>query len=135
MTGIKVKGLEELQRQFAEVEKKAPERIEAKVNEVLEEVKEETKEKTPEGATKNLKKSFKVEKATRYGKTYHGKVYNNAPHSHLIEDGHRIVRPAGNEMGWVEGTHMLKNTVKEVDSRLTSNLNKWVPELYKELNE
>jgi hypothetical protein len=43
------------------------------------------------------------------------RVYSNAPHSHLIERGHRVV-VNGKEVGYVKGKNVFKRAGREIES-------------------
>jgi hypothetical protein len=73
-------------------------------------------------------KSWKLGKAYMNDESnYRIRVFNNAPHAHLIEDGHRIVR-GGREVGFAEG----KKIIQKSNSKLEE---KWEENLTKELNK
>ena len=132
MADIRIEGLEEFQKAFNDVMKKAPERIEKKAKEITEEVRDDTKENTPV-RTGKLKKSIKAGKVEQIGKTFQGEVYSDAPHSHLIEEGHRLVSHKGEDWGWVDGFFMLEKAAQKKNKELPRELQSWLSELYKEL--
>lgn len=132
MADIKIEGLEEFQKAFKDVRKKAPERIEKKAKEITEKVKDDAKENTPV-RTGKLKKSIKASKPEQIGKIFKGKVYSDAPHSHLIEEGHRLVSHKGENWGWVDGFFMLEKAAQKKNKELPRELQSWLSELYKEL--
>ncbi len=132
MAKIEIKGLDELQKAIKEVTRKAPDRIEKKINEIGEEVRDEAKENTPV-KTGNLKKGFTAGKTINYGTVWKKEIYNDAPHAHLVEDGHRLISHKGEFWGWVHGSHMLEKTVAKKNKEIEPELQMWLMELYKEL--
>jgi len=42
------------------------------------------------------------------------RILNTAPHGHLIENGHRLVRN-GREIGFVPGKHIIENAAKNLE--------------------
>jgi len=110
-----------------------------------------TKSKTPIGKTKKLRPSWRVLKPKTYGQTRVVRVQSGAPHAHLVEQGHRIVRggrlrKGGREMnalqravrgisikGEVEGKKMLESSMKEITSRFNTDLDKMVDDLLKDV--
>lgn len=69
--------------------------------------------------TGNYMKGFKKGKRVyEYGDTkYNIRVYNGAPHAHLIEYGHEIVghKPDKKQSGYVKGKFILENASKEFE--------------------
>lgn len=135
---LKVKGIEELTSMMKEVERKAPGRIEKKLDEITKKVRDDTKSNTPV-ITGNLKKGFKAKKAYKIGSSYVASVYNDAYHSHLVEEGHRMVISRGprkgEEVGWVDGRFMLRDATEKTNKTIEKTLQSWLPEVYKELNK
>lgn len=84
---------------------------------------------------KNMKEKVKVNKKTgnllkglKRGKPYYYKgqllsirAYSNAPHAHLIEEGHRKVSQSGKELGFTKGKHIFKESEKEFKSEFNKN--------------
>lgn len=60
-------------------------------------------------------KSFKRGKVWETDDGYRIRVYNNAPHAHLIEDGHRIIGKDGSEHGFKPGLKVMEKGNKEVE--------------------
>lgn len=65
--------------------------------------------------TGNYHKGFKRGKAYETDDGYRVRVYNNQPHAHLIEDGHRIVGKDGSEHGFKPGYKVMQKAEKEVE--------------------
>lgn len=54
---------------------------------------------------------------------YKIRVYNNSPHAHLLEDGHRIVGKDGSEHGFQPGYKVMERANKEVEQEWDEILN------------
>lgn len=52
---------------------------------------------------------------------YNIRVYNSAPHAHLIEDGHRIV-VAGKTLGFVPGRHVMEEANKRFEAEFLDHV-------------
>lgn len=65
--------------------------------------------------------------------TYRVRVYNNAPHAHLIEDGHRIVGKDGSEHGFKQGLKVMEKANKEVEKQWDQILEKEIDNLLDKL--
>lgn len=82
--------------------------------------------------TGNYRKSIKRGKVYDYRGAQAIRVYSNAPHAHLIENGHRIVTHDGRETGFVPGKHVFEQAgkafepvfVKDIDQFLEESLKK-----------
>lgn len=76
----------------------------------------------------NLKKS--VQKVVGSGGGYAAvrPNYKIAPHTHLIENGHHVIRK-GKVVGWANGKHMYRNALNELANELEQDAEKMVDEL------
>jgi len=134
-----IKGLDAFERTLLKtLEVKYPEEVKKKLLELANELKEDVAAKTPLGPgkkakSKRLRYRWKVGKVRKKGKELFIEVRNTAPHAHLVEDGHRIVTPDGVTIGYVEGKHMLLVSTKQLEKRLTPNLQAWLNKLLGEL--
>lgn len=56
------------------------------------------------------------------------RVYGSAPHSHLIEYGHRMVghKPDKKELGFVKGKYVFENSRKEFEKTYNRDVGKFV---------
>lgn len=76
--------------------------------------------------TGNYMKGFKKgKKVYEYGDTkYNIRVYNSAPHAHLIEYGHEIVghKPNKKQSGYVKGKFILENASKEFEKDFVKDI-------------
>ncbi|GIP17767.1 hypothetical protein J40TS1_34090 [Paenibacillus montaniterrae] len=60
------------------------------------------------------------------------RVYNSAPHAHLIEDGHRIIRN-GKEVGFARGKKVFQQTEKEFEAQYVKDAEQFIDELLEEM--
>ncbi|MCG7410579.1 HK97 gp10 family phage protein [Paenibacillus sp. ACRRX] len=60
------------------------------------------------------------------------RVYNSMPHSHLIEQGHRIVGKDGSEHGFERGKFIFKQAAAEFQDEFTKNCEQFVTDLLEE---
>ena len=82
--------------------------------------------------TGKYRKSIKRGKVYDYQGSQAIRVYSNAPHAHLIENGHRMVTRDGREVGFVPGKHVFEKAgkafepvfVKDIDQLLEESLEK-----------
>lgn len=100
-----------------------------------------TKKRTP-FITGDLRKGWKVDKqVTVSGNSYTLNLYNDVKsrenatvnYSPYVEEGHRICYPAGNQIGWVEGRHMLRDSTKELEGQIDGILQGRLMKKLKEL--
>lgn len=92
------------------------------VREQVKKVKTDLKAETPK-VTGNLRKSWKHKVSARKGNA-RGEIYSNAPHVHLVEDGHFNV-----DGTWNEGKHMLYNTMLKSRPEIDSEFDKFVEDI------
>lgn len=57
------------------------------------------------------------------------RVYNSAPHAHLIEHGHRQVTKDGREVGFVPGKHVVAEGIQKFDDEFEQRISDWLDEL------
>lgn len=103
---FEVRGLDKYtEKMFTRLSKEYPKEAEKLLKQQVGKCKAEALARTPKGPTGNLRKGWKHKFKTKKGHQF-GVVMNSAPHAHLIENGH-ITKNGG----WVEGKHMLENTM------------------------
>lgn len=61
---------------------------------------------------------------------YANRVYSNAPHGHLIEDGHRMVSKNGVETGFVRGFHVFENAAERFSARWVSDCEQFLDSVF-----
>lgn len=144
-------GFDELQKVFNRIEKKYPDKVDAMLAAQGRLVTNKTKSKTPVGKTKKLKSSWRMKKPKMYGKTRVVRVQSEAPHAHLVEDGHEIVRGGKTRVngrklntiqrgirgitsgGRVEGKKMLEQSFKEMEASFNKSAEKLLGDLTSEV--
>lgn len=68
--------------------------------------------------TENYQKSWKRGKVWKDDReTYKIRIYNNSPHAHLLENGHRIVGKDGSVHGFQPGYKIMDKANKEVEKQ------------------
>ena len=73
--------------------------------------------------TGNYIKGFKRGKVYKYaGDEDAVRVYNAAPHAHLIEYGHRMVTKSGKEVGFVKGYHVLDGIKEDFEEEFNKDI-------------
>lgn len=80
-----------------------------------------------------------TQKSTKNGKVYKYKgaksirVYSNAPHMHLIENGHRMVTHDGREVGFVSGKHVFEKAAKKFEPHFVDEVSKMIEKEFDKL--
>lgn len=81
--------------------------------------------------TGDLKRGVKKVIGSRGGYVAVKPDYSIAPHTHLIESGHKLIR-GGKVIGWVPGKHMYRNainsTANEIENKADAMLDKLIKE-------
>lgn len=128
-----IDAFDDILEEFSEERRKLVENAGEKMHrQVLRNIDTDTKEKTG-----HLRKACEKEIGSGGG---YAAVRNNsrvAPHAHLVENGHRLIKGAkkkinkyGNEsnikgsgkvIGWVNGKHMYRNAMNELEDELTQD--------------
>nr|WP_184308857.1 HK97 gp10 family phage protein [Anaerosolibacter carboniphilus] len=79
--------------------------------------------------TGNYVKGFKKGRVYKYNSDEMAiRVYNGAPHAHLIEHGHAVVRD-GKEIGFAKGKKVLEESAKEFENEFYQDMDKLVDEM------
>lgn len=128
-----VLGIDELIKTFDKMESRFESKATAMLATSTRQAKKRAKQQTVK-VTGNLRKAWKEKKPKEYqnGKYVVGMVYNDAPHGHLYEDGHRLI-VRGREVGRVEGRKVLKKTMDEVNDRVLKDAEKILDEITKDV--
>lgn len=132
-----IEGTEEFERDL----KKAIEKSSAQAEETLIELAKELKEtakKRAKSETKHIKregddKKWAIEKRWGHKLVDDGLgaaalVWNSAPHFHLVENGHELVR-GGRVIGFVPGKHIMEKTRNEYEDIVTERFEKMVDDI------
>ena len=81
--------------------------------------------------TGNLLKGVTAGKVWKNGEVYQVRVYNKAPHAHLIENGHVLVAHGTKTERFVPGKHVMAKAGAELDAQLDAALGEFVDDLLK----
>ncbi|MCS4471100.1 HK97 gp10 family phage protein [Clostridium botulinum] len=94
------------------------------------------KDRTPyrEQDKKHIRNSYKLSPVKRSGNTNFIEMTNTAPHFHLIERGHRQISKSGEEIGFVEGIHMVERGTEEFDAQFPTEVEKMIDNMLKRVN-
>jgi len=147
-------GFDELAKSFEKMEKKYPNAADRMLAAQGRAVTNKTKSLTPTGKTKKLKGSWRMKAVKQYkgGKVRVVRVQTEAPHGHLVERGHEIVKGGksrsrdGRKLntvqravrgvkggGRVEGKKMLETSLREAQARFDRDAQKLFDELTREV--
>ena len=133
-------GLEEFQHALEKAIQKAPAQTEQTLLEVAKEFKASAKRKA-NSALKHVEREGDDKKRAikrrwghkmvddRLGATV--LVWNSAPHFHLVENGHNLVR-GGRVIGFVPGKHIMEKTRHEYEDTVPERFEKMVEDVLKE---
>lgn len=121
---FEVRGLDEYtEKMFKRLTEEYPKEAEKLLKQQVGKCKAEALSRTPKGPTGKLKRSWKHKFKIKKGHQF-GVIMNNAPHAHLIENGH--VTKNG---GWVEGKHMLENTMTHQQPSIDKAIDNFVDKM------
>lgn len=122
---FKVDGIDELETDFKFMVNEYPKETRREVRKLAREFKISCIEKTPNGEDDNKADKKLI---NRYGITVKIEgdnmvtfIHNAAPHFHLIELGHKLVKKS-KVIGWVPGKFMMKKTRDEYDNKVPERL-------------
>ncbi len=119
------KMLNRLSKEYPQTTKKFLERqIQSCKNEAINRTPKADKKPKQYRRSKHLKDSWKTQVRVNSGKTY-AILKNDAPHSHLIENGH-ITKNGG----WWEGKHMLENTMTSRQPKIDAAIDRLIDEIF-----
>lgn len=143
-----IKGLDAFEKSLLKaLEVKYPQEVIKELSKLAGELMDNAKDKTRLGdkefyyykgkkvkvtASKRMKNRWKVGKPKQIKGEWYIEVYNTAPHAHLFEDGHRMVTPGGEMVGFVQGKHILYISVKQFEEKLTPKLQGWLNKMLEE---
>lgn len=149
---VDVFGFDELEKAFKRCEKKYPDHADALLMAQGQAVNKRTKALTPV-MTKKLRNSWRLKKVKLYkgGKVRVVRIQSTAPHGHLVELGHEIVRGGktrerGRKLnrvqmsargiksgGRVEGKFMLDKSMKEAQSKFESGAKRLLDDITEDI--
>lgn len=145
-------GFDELKKAFERCEKKYPNQADALLMAQGQAVNKKTKSLSPV-RTKRLRNSWKLKKVKLYkgGTVRVVRIQSTAPHAHLVEQGHEIVRGGktrvrGRKLNRIQraargitsggralGKHMLEESISEARTRFEKDVQKMIDNLTSEV--
>lgn len=144
-------GFDELVTTMDKMSKKYPEKAEALLMAQGRIATNRVRSKTPVGKTRKLRGSWRLKRPKKYGKALVVRTQSTAPHGHLVEQGHEIVRGGRTSKrgrsistlerrvrgiqskGRVEGKKMLESTFEELQGSFHRSAEKLLDDLTKEM--
>lgn len=133
-------GLEELQRDLEKVIQKAPAQAEETLIDLAKDFKKSAKKRAKK-ETKHTKreddnKKWAIERKWGHKLVNDGlgmavMVWNSAPHFHLVENGHLLVRN-GRVIDFVSGKHIMEETQNDYKDIVPERFEKMVDDILKE---
>ena len=144
-------GIEELQKAFEKAAAKYGDKADALLMAQGKLAQKRVKSRTPVGATRKLKGSWRLKKVRKVGDTRVVRIQSTARYAHLVELGHELVRGGSSRrngkklsrigravrgvrsVGYVEGREMLAATMRELESRYASGVQKLLDDLTKDV--
>lgn len=132
---VEIEGVDEFVKEMVEIaSKEYPKQVKKMLQKsgnklrkiVVAKAKSKVKKKTG-----NYLKGFKRGKVYKYaGDEDAVRVYNSAPHAHLIEYGHRkITKKTKKEIGFVKGYHVLDGIKEEFDEEFQKDIEEMLDNL------
>lgn len=134
-----IDGLEELQETLNDLVKKYPDKageiLKSNARQLRKDVTKEVRKVTDNyGKSKqSLAKvgSYRISPVQGYGMNQYIEISAKAPHFHLVEKGHELVKNGVN-IGFVPGKHMMENTIKRHQEIVPETVSNMIDELLKE---
>ncbi len=126
---IEIEGIDEFVKEMTEIvsreyPKKVKKMMQKSGNKLRKKVVSKARTKVKK-KTGNYIKGFKRGKVYKYnGNEDAVRVYNSAPHAHLIEYGHRLVtrKPVLKEIGFVKGYHVLDGIKEDFEEEFNKDI-------------
>ena len=123
---FEMKGIEELQADLLEAITECPKEFKKELNGIANDFRKSARKRTPDYKQHKGDPKFKLRRC--YGKWAFVSedatgvlIYNNAPHFHLVERGHNLVKN-GQIIGFVAGKHMMEKTKNEYEDIVPERL-------------
>ena len=147
---MEIKGLDKFADKLKTVQKKAPGRIIDKYDKAAKDLKKKLKKATPynpngryDGKPKtskqHLRGRWKANRTRKTGGIYHTEVYSTAPHFHLVERGHAVLKwgrkPTKNGKSYVPGKFFFKKEIESLEPELNELPEKVIDEIFNDLFE
>lgn len=130
---LEIEGLEEFERDLMKAINKSPTEARTTLRKTANAFRKSAKKRTPDSGIaheKKLKKKYGV-KIKEKGVDMTALVYNSAPHYHLVERGHNLVKN-GKTIGFVTGQHMMEKTKNEFEGIVPEEFEKMIDKVLRE---
>ncbi len=127
MDEMTVTGLDELKGELELAVHKYPDMAEISLKKMGNRLKREVVKQTRavvKEHSKKLVKGYKVGRVQGYGMGMYVEFSGTAPHFHLVENGHKLIGPNGEDKGYVQGKHMVATVAASYDSTMGVELEK-----------
>ena len=136
---MQIDGLEDLEKTFRNLVKKYPDRagellkLDARQlrKDVVKEVKKVTKTKSSSKRSLAKVGSYKISPVKGLGAAQYVEIRAKSPHFHLVEHGHELIINGVNK-GFVQGKHMMDNTVRKHQESMPDIVSDMVDKLLEE---
>lgn len=131
---VEFKGLQELIKDLDKVDVGAEKKLRSHLNRQGREFIDAAKENTPRG-TKGGRKivdSYVSMQVRRNFKDFEKPIRNKAPHHHLVNNGHRLVKN-GKVIGYVGGRRYIEKTISDKQDEFHEQTEEFLGDLFKEL--
>lgn len=133
---FQMEGIEELENDIRKAIEECPRELKKGLNDIANEFRKAARKRTPD--YKHHKGNPKLKLKRCYGKWAFVEedktgvlVYNSAPHFHLVERGHNLVR-GDKIIGFVPGQHMMEKTKDEYEEIVPERFEKILDNILKE---
>lgn len=129
--------LEEFTKKVNAIDKTSPDEIYKGMDSIGNKVKKELKAASPVGGgRKSLKKRmserWRASQSVKKHNTYEKGIRNTAPHYHLVERGHRLVKN-GKEIGYVDGQRFTEKALNKIEPEINRDIEKLFDKLVGDL--
>jgi len=139
---FQMEGIEELENDIRTAIEECPKQLKKGLNDIANDFRKSARKRTPD--YKHHKGNPKLKLKRCYGKWAFVQddktgvlIYNSAPHFHLVERGHQLVRGGklgggGKVVGFVPGQHMMEKTKDEYEEIVPERFEKILDDILKE---
>ena len=135
---FKIEGIEELEDDIRKAVEICPGELKKELNKLANDFRKSARKRTPD--YKHHRGNPRLKLKRRYGKWAFAKddktgitIYNDAPHFHLVELGHNLVKgKEGRVIGFVPGQHMMEKTKNESEEIVPERFEKTLDDILRE---
>lgn len=135
---LRIDGLEELEKDIKKAVENSPKELKKELQKIGNDFRKSARKRTPD--YKHHKGNPKSKLKRRYGQWAFAEndktgitIYNDAPHFHLVELGHNLVKGKnGRIIGFVPGQHMMEKTKNEYEDIVPERFEQIIDKILKE---